>query len=133
MSTQSIQSTGAEIVATVSGKYTVLLDITDARSIELPYRMAVFVHKVGEPRPIDLKPVPRSMDLQVRDVRIAATGSDIIHSGGNLRASWRTVNHGEKATMGDFIERVLIKNSQTGAVVAQAVLRYCHSNQLNAA
>ena len=127
LSTQSIRSTGAEIVATVSGKYTVLLDITDTYSIELPYRMAVFVHKLAEPRLIDLKPVPRSMDLQVRDVRITATDSKIIHSGGSLKASWRTVNHGEKATMGDFIERVLVKNSQTGAVVAQAVLPYRES------
>ncbi|UOP01490.1 hypothetical protein [Kingella potus] len=127
LSAQAIQSTGVEAAAAVTGRYTVLLDITDARSTELPYRMAVFVHKPDEPRPIDLASVPRSMDLQVQDVRVAAAGVDNIRSGGLLNITWRTTNRGVKATAGDFTERVLVKNSQTGAVVAQAVLTYRES------
>ena len=120
-----IHGHNAELVANISGKYTILLDEIDERSIALPYRMAVFVHQPTAPRVIDLTPAPRQMDLVVEDVQVTnEQAGQQIYSGNIINISWKTINKGIKSTHGDFVERVLIKNNQTGAIIAQAVLPY---------
>ena len=114
-----------EAVATVAGRYTVLLDGYYNQDMAAAYRLAVFVSPPGQPRVIDLADTAVAMDLVVRDLAVtAATGGQAIQSGSLLQVSWATLNQGTQPTLGDFSDRVIVRRAATGEVVAQVVVPY---------
>lgn len=116
---------GSEGVALVSGRYTILMDELNASDVPLPFRMAVYVNKPGQPRVIDLTALSRSMDLVVSDVSVASAEADgVIRSGSSIDVSWTTRNQGVTSTLGDFVERVVVRRASTNEVIAQAELPY---------
>ncbi len=122
----------AEAVATVSGRYTVLLDNYQNYNVPVAYRLAVFVNTPGLPRTIDLGVTATAMDLQVQSVAVtpAQTGSDI-RSGNTMTVSWTTLNNGVSATLGDFVERVIVRRPATGEVVAQVSMPFVEADPGN--
>lgn len=115
---------GSEFVASVSGQYTILLDETDARDIELPYRMTVYVHAPSEPLVIDIYNNQRKVDLSISDLVVKVSQSQVIQSGSLLEVQWLVKNLGEQVTFGDFTDRVLIKRKDTGEILAQSLVPY---------
>ncbi|HET7865596.1 MAG TPA: LEPR-XLL domain-containing protein, partial [Burkholderiaceae bacterium] len=119
----------SELVAAVSGRYTIVLDDSLVDDSPLPFRLAVYVYGPADPRIIDLGGSVQAMDLVVQDVSVvpAAGGTDI-SSGAEIRVSWSDRNRGVLPTAGDFSDRVIVRRVSTGEVVAQMVVPYVESD-----
>jgi hypothetical protein len=107
-----VLDSGTEVVAATSGRYTILLDEQSAQDVPLPFRMYVYVNRPGLSRQIDLQAAPRERDLVVSDVAVKGSAAgEVIQSGSDIQVSWTTRNQGEKPTIGDFIDRVIVKRT----------------------
>jgi YD repeat-containing protein len=112
-----------QLVATMSGRYTIVLGEVHRFDDPTPYTMTAYVNHPQPPRVIDVNASVQQVDLTVADLAVAPAGSRI-ESGGWIDVAWTTRNGGVQATSGDFGERVVVRNADTGAVVLQAAVPY---------
>ncbi|WEI17182.1 CARDB domain-containing protein [Acinetobacter proteolyticus] len=124
ISRNDINNLGSEFVVTVSGVYTILFDELNRDDIELPFRMAVYVHAPSNPVVIDLENNASRVDLSINELKVRSTDGDMIKSGSQLEISWTATNIGNSNSFGDFTDRVLIKNKSTGEIIAESLVLY---------
>ena len=127
-SVSDVQLGDTELVAAVTGRYTIVLDDSLVYDTAVPYRMAVYVYGPSEPRTIDLSGTPPSMDLVVSDVSVSpAQEGDTIASGASIRVQWTVRNQGSVTTLGDFTDRIIVRRAGSNEVVAQMLVPYIES------
>lgn len=101
----------------LDGDYLITVEGQASRTDPAAYAFNLFLHPSG-PR-AGATPVQGSTpapDLVVRDM--AATAAGPVRAGQPVQLQWRTVNAGDVAAPGNFIERVVLRNLDLGLVLA---------------
>ncbi|WP_167370367.1 CARDB domain-containing protein [Acinetobacter genomosp. 33YU] len=128
ISRNDLNNLGAEFVASVSGKYTIVFDELDRYDIELPFHMAVYVHAPSNPIVIDLNNNASKVDFSVQNLTVQSSDHETIKSGSQLEINWLLANIGNNSSFGDFTDRVLIKNKTTGEIIVESLVPYSEQN-----